>query len=104
MATATAKKVAIKPLDDRMVIMPDEAEEVTSGGIVLPDSARQKPQRGKVISTGPGKLLDSGERGKMSVKKGDVVFYGKYSGTEVDVEGKTYVIIRENDVLAIVDN
>ncbi len=103
MATATAKKLNVKPLDDRMIIIPDDPEEVTSGGIVLPDSAREKPQRGKVLATGPGKLLDSGERGKMSVKKGDVVFYGKYSGTEVEVGGEQYVIVREGDILAIVD-
>ena len=70
MATATAKKLSIKPLDDRMIIIPDDPEEVTSGGIVLPDSAREKPQRGKVLATGPGKLLDSGERGELSVTIG----------------------------------
>jgi len=103
MATASATKIKIKPLDDRLVILPDDPEEVTSGGIVLPDSAREKPQRGKVVATGPGKLLDSGNRGEMSARKGDVVFYGKYSGTEVEFNGETYVIIRENDILAIVD-
>ena len=102
-ATATKVKVKIKPLDDRLVVLPDDPEEITSGGIVLPDSAREKPQRGKVIATGPGKLLDSGERGRMSVKKGDIVFYGKYSGTEVEVNSEKYVMVRENDVLAIVD-
>lgn len=99
----TATKVKIKPLDDRLVVCPDDPEEITSGGIVLPDSAREKPQRGKVIATGPGKLLDSGQRGDMSVKKGDVVFYGKYSGTEVDINDEKYVIVRESDILAIVD-
>ena len=103
MATATASKTKLKPLDDRMVIDPDDPEEVTAGGIVLPDTAREKPQRGKVIATGPGKLLDSGQRGKMSAKKGDVVFYGKYSGTEVELGDDTVVIIRESDILAIVD-
>lgn len=103
MATASATKMKIKPLDDRLVILPDDPEEVTSGGIVLPDSAREKPQRGKVVASGPGKLLDSGNRGEMSARKGDVVFYGKYSGTEVEFNGETYVIIRENDILAIVD-
>lgn len=100
---ATATKVKIRPLDDRLVLLPDDPEEVTSGGIVLPDSARQKPQRGKVVATGPGKLLDSGKRGEMSAKKGDVVFYGKYSGSEIEIDGETYVIIRENDLLAIAD-
>lgn len=102
-ATATAKKVKIRPLDDRLVVEPFEAEERTAGGIVLPDSAREKPQQGKVIAVGPGKLLDSGERGEMSVKVGDAVFYGKYSGTNVEVNGEDYVILRESDILAVQD-
>lgn len=102
-ATATAKKVKIRPLDDRLVVQPFEAEERTAGGIVLPDSAREKPQQGKVIAVGPGKLLDSGERGEMSVKVGDAVFYGKYSGTNVEVNGEDYVILRESDILAVQD-
>ena len=102
MPTATAKKLKIRPLDDRVVVEPFEAEEITRGGIVLPDSAREKPQRGKVIATGPGKLLEkTGERGEMSLKVGDRVFYGKYSGTEIELEGDTYVILRESDVLAV---
>ncbi|MBK9121004.1 MAG: co-chaperone GroES [Phycisphaerales bacterium] len=102
MATATAKKLKIRPLDDRVVVERFEAEERTAGGIVLPDSAREKPQTGRVIATGPGKLLEkSGERGKMSLKVGDTVFYGKYSGTEVEIDGDTYVILRESDVLAV---
>ncbi|MCH7870864.1 MAG: co-chaperone GroES [Planctomycetes bacterium] len=102
MATATAKRLKIRPLDDRVLIERNEAEEMTSGGIVLPDNAREKPQQGKVIATGPGKLLEkTGERGQMSVKKGDSVFYGKYSGTEVELDGDTYVILRESDILAI---
>ena len=102
MATATAKKLKIRPLDDRVVVEPFEAEEVTSGGIVLPDSAREKPQQGKVIAVGPGKLLEkTGERGKMSLKVGDKVFYGKYSGTEIEINGEEYVILRESDVLAV---
>jgi len=86
------------------LIDPCEAEETTSGGIILPDAAREKPQRGKVIATGPGKMLDSGKRGEMSVKLGDEVFYGKYAGTEVDFDGDSLVVLRENDVLAIVGN
>lgn len=101
--TASKAKLKIKPLDDRIVVLPDDPESKTAGGIVLPDSAREKPQRGKVVAAGPGKLLDSGQRGEMSVKKGDLVYYGKYSGTEIDVSGETYVIIRENDILAVVD-
>jgi chaperonin GroES len=102
MATATAKKLKIRPLDDRVVVEPFEAEEKTAGGIVLPDTAREKPQQGKVIAIGPGKLLEkTGERGKMSLKVGDKVFYGKYSGTEIEIDGEEYVILRESDVLAV---
>ena len=103
-ATASAKKLKIRPLDDRVVVEPFEAEERTRGGIVLPDTAREKPQQGKVIAAGPGKLLEkTGERGKMSLKVGDAIFYGKYSGTEIELEGDKYVILRESDVLAIQD-
>ena len=102
MPTATAKRLKIRPLDDRVVVEPFEAEERTRGGIVLPDSAREKPQQGKVIATGPGKLLEkTGERGKMSLKVGDAVFYGKYTGTEIELDGEKYVILRESDVLAV---
>ncbi len=94
----------LKPLDDRIVIKQSEAEEKTSGGIILPDAAQEKPQIGKVIATGPGRLLDDGKRGKMSVKKNDEVLYGKYnSGTEVEVDGKKVVILRESDVLGIIE-
>jgi chaperonin GroES len=104
MATATAKKLKLRPLDDRVVVERFEAEEKTAGGIVLPDSAREKPQQGRVIATGPGKLIEkTGERGQMSVKVGDAVFYGKYSGTEVELDGDTYVILRESEILAIQD-
>ena len=102
MATATAKKLKIRPLDDRIVVAQGSAEEVTVGGIVLPDSAQEKPQRGKVIAAGPGKMLDNGKRGEMDVNVGDEVFYGKYAGTEVEVHGEEYVILRESDVLAII--
>ena len=97
-------KLNIKPLDDRLLVEQCEAEETTSGGIVLPDSAREKPQRGEVISVGPGRLLDSGERGSLSVKKGNEVFYGKYAGTDVEVNGSKYVILRESDVLALIED
>jgi len=105
MATATAskKKIKFRPLDDRVLVEPLEAEETTAGGIVLPDSAREKPQRGVVISTGPGKLLDSGERGTMDVKVGDQIVYGKYSGTEIDYASDKYVVLRETDILAVVE-
>ncbi len=94
--------MAVKPLDDRVLVKQSEAEEVSAGGIVLPDTAQEKPQRGKVVAAGPGKLLDTGKRGKMSLKKGDDVFYGKYAGTEVKIDGKDYVILRETDVLAVI--
>lgn len=105
MATATATKTKIKfrPMDDRVLLEACEAEETTAGGIILPDTAREKPQRGTVIATGPGKLLDSGNRGEMSVHVGDEVFYGKYAGTEIEFETEKYVVLRENDILAIVD-
>jgi chaperonin GroES len=92
--------VRLRPLDDRVVVEPQEAEERTAGGIVLPDTAKEKPQRGKVISIGPGKLLDNGSRGELSVGVGDVVIYGKYSGTEIEVAGKDVKILRESDILA----
>jgi len=96
-------KLNLKPLDDRLLVEQKDAEEMTSGGIVLPDSAQEKPQRAKVLAVGPGKLLDSGQRGKMSISKGDDVFYGKYAGSDVEVNGSTYVILRESDVLAIIE-
>lgn len=90
----------LRPLEDRVVVQPKEAEETTAGGIVLPDAAQEKPQRGTVVAVGPGRLLDSGERGGLSVAKGDEVIYGKYSGSEVEVSGKDYKIMRESDILA----
>ncbi len=95
--------MAIRPLDDRIVIEPLEAEEKTEGGIVLPDTAKEKPTKGKVISVGEGKLLDSGNRAKLLVKKGDQVLYGKYAGTEITVSGKEYLILREGDILAKIE-
>ena len=96
--------VRLRPLDDRVVVEPQEAEEKTAGGIVLPDTAKEKPQRGKIISVGPGKLLDNGKRGELSVGVGDVVIYGKYSGTDIEVSGKDVKILRESDILAKVLN
>src|SRR5687767_2283944 len=93
-------KPKIRPLDDRVVVEPMEAEETTAGGIVLPDTAKEKPQRGTVVSVGPGKLLDSGERGTLSVEIGDEVIYGKYSGTDIELEGRDVKILRETDILA----
>ncbi len=90
----------LKPLDDRVVVEPMDAEETTAGGIVLPDTAKEKPQRGKVIAVGPGRLLDSGERCPVSVKVGDQVLFGKYGGTELEVNGQEIKILRESDILA----
>jgi len=92
--------VSIRPLDDRVVVEVSAAEEMTAGGIVLPDNAKEKPQRGKVIAVGPGKLLDSGERGPLSVAVGDEVIFGKYGGTEIEVDGEEVKILRESDILA----
>ena len=92
--------VKLRPLDDRVVVEPQEAEETTAGGIVLPDTAQEKPQRGKILSTGPGRLLDNGNRGELSVGVGDVVIYGKYSGNDIEVAGKDVKILRESDILA----
>jgi len=101
-ATATKRKIKFRPTDDRVLIEPLEAEETTAGGIILPDTAKEKPQRGTVIAAGPGKLLKSGKRGEMSLSVGDEVVYGKYSGTEIDYGTDKYVVCRESDVLAIV--
>ncbi len=93
-------EIKLRPLDDRIVVEPLEAEETTPGGIVLPDTAKEKPQRGKVLAVGPGRLMDNGKRTEMSVAVGDEVIFGKYSGTDIELEGKELKIIRESDVLA----
>ncbi len=90
-----------KPLEDRVVVEPKEAEDKTASGIILPDTAQEKPQEATVVAMGPGKASDSGTIVKMTVKVGDKVLYGKYSGTEVTVNGKDYLIMRESDILAI---
>ncbi len=90
----------LNPLDDRVVVEPMEAEEVTAGGIVLPDAAKEKPQRGTVVAVGPGRLLDSGDRCPVAVEVGDEVLYGKYGGTDIEVDGTEYKILRESDILA----
>jgi chaperonin GroES len=92
--------ITLKPLADRVVVEPMEGETM-KGGIIIPDTAKEKPQQGKIVAVGPGAVNDKGERIKPEVKKGDVVLYGKYSGTEVTVGGKDYLILRESDVLAI---
>jgi chaperonin GroES len=97
---AKETNIKVRPLDDRVVVEPLEAEEKTPGGILLPDTAKQKPQRGRVIAIGPGKLLDDGQRAKMAVVKGDEVLYGRYSGTDIEVERREIKILRESDILA----
>tara|TARA_Y100001960_G_C13994880_1_gene503905 strand:+ start:186 stop:470 length:285 start_codon:yes stop_codon:yes gene_type:complete len=91
----------LKPLSDRVVIMPQEAEEKTASGIILPDTAKEKPQLGKVVAVGKGKMSDSGNLIKMDVKVNDKVLYGKYSGTEISFEGDELLIMRESDILAV---
>ena len=93
-------ELKIRPLDDRVVVEALEAEEKTAGGILLPDTAKQKPQRGRVLATGPGKMKDDGGRHSLNVKVGDEVLYGKYSGSEVEVDGREFKILRESDILA----
>lgn len=97
------KALKLRPLDDRVVVQPLEAKETTAGGIILPDSAREKPQQGKIIGVGPGRLNDAGERTALVVKVGDVVLYGKYAGTDVEVDGTEYKILRETDLLGKLD-
>jgi len=95
--------MAVKPLDDRVVIKPTESEEKTSTGIYLPEGAQEKPQTGKVVAVGPGKLTDDGKRAKLSVKKGDTVVFGKYGGTEVDIDGTEHKILRESELLGVLE-
>ncbi len=91
----------IKPLADRVVVKPSTAEEKTKGGIVLPDTAKDKPQEGQVVAVGPGRLLDTGTRVDPEVKVGDIVVYSKYSGTEIKIDGDEHLILRESDILAV---
>ena len=101
MATASKTKLDVKPLADRVVVEPIEETEEMRGGLYIPDTAQEKPQQGKVIAVGPGKLADDGSRMDMEVSKGDRVLYGKYAGTEVTVNGQELLIVKESDVLAI---
>ena len=94
--------MALKPLGDRIVVRPLESQEKTKSGLVVPDTAKEKPQEAKVIAVGTGRLLDDGAVKALEVKNGDRVLYGKYSGTEVSIEGNDYLILREDEVLAIV--
>ena len=98
-----ASKMKLKPLGGRVIVEPIEQEEMTAGGIILPETAKEKPQEGKILAAGPGDRDEDGERIPMEVKVGDKVLYAKYSGTEVKVEGKKVLILRESDILAIVE-
>lgn len=93
----------LKPLADRVIVKQSEAETKTASGILLPDAAKERPTKGKVISVGPGKLDDNGKRQTLSLKAGDLVFYGKYSGNEVEVDGEKFVILRESDILGVLE-
>ena len=95
--------MSVKPLEDRVLIKPLDREEKTTSGIYLPESATEKPMQGKVVAAGPGKLLDNGERATPAVKKGDVVVFGKYSGTEIEIKGVSHLIVRESELLGMVD-
>ncbi len=94
----------VKPLHDRVLVKPfEEEEEKTSGGIIIPDTAKEKPQKGEVVAVGDGRILDNGQKVPMCVKVGDKVIYGKYAGTEVKIEGEKYLVMREDDIYAIVE-
>ena len=99
----TATKVVLKPLEDRIVVQPLEAEQVTASGLVIPDTAKEKPQEGKVLAVGPGRFDDKGARVPVDVQVGDVVLYSKYGGTEVKYSGQEYLVLSARDVLAIIE-
>ena len=103
MATATASTTKLRPLGDRVVIQPTPREDMTKSGIVLPDTAKEKPQEGLIVAAGPGRVLDDGKREAMDIKKGDKVLYAKYAGTEFKVDGEELLIVSQKDILAIVD-
>jgi chaperonin GroES len=95
--------MAVKPLEDRVIVKPSEAETKTASGIYLPESSKEKPVKGEVIAVGPGKRLDNGKRAEMSVRKGDTVVYGKYAGTEVEIKGVKHLILRESELLGVIE-
>jgi len=95
--------MSLKPLGNRVVIEPNEQEEITSGGIVLPETAKEKPQKGKIIAAGKGKVTEDGKVLTLDVKVGDLILFGKYSGTEIKVDGKEYLMMREDDVLGVIE-
>ena len=93
----------LKPLADRVIVRQSDAEEKTASGIVLPDTAKEKPTKGKVVAVGPGKLDEHGKRMELGVREGDTVYYGKYSGTDVEINGEKFVILRESDLLGVLE-
>jgi chaperonin GroES len=95
--------IKLKPIADRVIVKQSEAEEKTASGILLPDTAKEKPTKGKVIAAGPGKLDDKGKRIPLGVRAGEVVYYGKYSGTDIEVDGEKFVILRESDILGVLE-
>ena len=103
MATATSTATKLTPLGDRVVVKPTPREEMTKSGLVLPDTAKEKPQEGSVIAVGPGRILDDGKRESMDVKAGDKVLYAKYAGTEFKIEGEDLLIVKQSDILAVVE-
>ena len=100
---ATATAVKLKPLGDKVVVQPTQREETTKSGIVLPDTAKEKPQEGTIVAVGTGRVLDNGERAKLEVSEGQKVLYAKYAGTEIKLDGEEYLILSEKDILAIVE-
>jgi chaperonin GroES len=104
LATATATATKLRPLGDRVVIEPTPREDMTKSGIVLPDTAKEKPQEGTVLAVGPGRILDDGKREQIDVKKGDKVLYAKYAGTEFKLEGEELLIVSQKDILAVVES
>ena len=104
MATATKLKTSVKPIDDRVLLKPDEPEEKTESGIYLPENAQEKPMTGEVLAVGPGKLQDDGNRAPMSVKVGDRVLYGKFAGTEVELDDDKFLLARESELLGVVES
>jgi chaperonin GroES len=103
LATATASSTKLRPLGDRVVVRPTPREEMTKSGIVLPDTAKEKPQEGTIVAVGPGAIQDDGKRSPMDVKEGDKVLYAKYAGTEFKVDEEELLIVQQRDILAIVD-
>ena len=95
--------MAVKPLEDRVLVKPVDRESKTDSGIYLPESSKERPVQGKVIAVGPGKLLDNGKRAELGIKKGDTVVYGKYAGSEVEIKGVDHLILRENEILGVIE-